>query len=99
MPLCLHIQENTHLTGLKIAHPVTIHTKSDISLLIEADHYTDIVADEFIRGGGPAAIASKLGYLLSGSLQTSYVSTSTIVANLLQKVSSTKKEKIDLQHK
>ena len=48
MPVCLHIQENTHLTGLKIAHPVTIHKKFDISLLIGADHYRDIVEDEVI---------------------------------------------------
>ena len=72
MPFCLHIQENPHLTGLRITHPVTIQEKFDISLLIGADHYRDIVEDEVIRGGGPTAVASKLGYLLSGPLQTSY---------------------------
>jgi len=99
MPLCLHIQENPHLTGLRITHPVTIHEKFDISLLIGADHHRDIVEDEVIRGGGPTAVASKLGYLLSEPLQTSSVSTSTTVVNLLQTLSSTKKEKIDLQRK
>ncbi|KAK2556862.1 hypothetical protein P5673_021074 [Acropora cervicornis] len=92
-------QENPHLAGLRITHPVTIHEKFYISLLIGADHHRDIVEDEVIRGGGPTAVASKLGYLLSEPLQTSSVSTSTTVVNLLQTLSSTKKEKIDLQRK
>jgi len=39
-----------------------------ISLLIGTDHYWDIVEDHIIRGNGPTAMSSKLGYLLSGPL-------------------------------
>lgn len=91
MPLCQHIQEIPHLIRLRIAHPVTIH-------LIGADHHWDAVEHEVIRRGGPTAVASKLGYLLSGPLQTSSVSTSNTVISLLQTLSSTKKKEIDLQH-
>ena len=38
----------------------------EISLLIGVDHYWDIVEDRIIRGNGPTAMQSKLGYLLSG---------------------------------
>ena len=58
----------THLKGLPLAHPVTGDKKFDISLLIGADHYWDLVGDEVIRGNGPTAVDSKLGYLLSGPL-------------------------------
>jgi len=36
-------------------------------LLIGADHYWDVVEDKIVRGKGPTAMQSKLGYLLSGS--------------------------------
>lgn len=31
-----------------------------------ADHYWDIIGDKIVRGDGPTAVESKLGYLLSG---------------------------------
>jgi len=37
-----------------------------VSLLIGADRYWDLVGDHIIRGAGPTAMSSKLGYLLSG---------------------------------
>ena len=40
----------------------------DISLLIGVDHYWKIVEDHIVRGDGPTAVQSKLGYLLSGPL-------------------------------
>ena len=40
---------------------------SESSLLIGTDHYWD-VEDDIIKGDGPTAVGSKLGYLLSGSL-------------------------------
>ena len=53
---------------VNLAHPVTSDKKFEISLLIGADHYWDIVEDVVIRGNGPTAVGSKLGYLLSGPL-------------------------------
>ena len=37
----------------------------EIYLLVGADFYWDLVGDHFIRGDGPTAMSSKLGYLLS----------------------------------
>ena len=59
-----------YLRGLKLAHPYSDDDKFDISLLIGADHYWDIVKDKTIRGNGPTAVESKLGYLLSGPVHT-----------------------------
>ena len=58
-----------HLCGLQLAHPLTAEGKFEISLLVGADHYWDIVGDHVVRGHGPTAVESKLGYLLSGPMQ------------------------------
>lgn len=39
-----------------------------IDILIDADHYWDIVENEVVKGPGPTAAKSKIGYLLSGPL-------------------------------
>ena len=86
-----------HLRGLKLAHPVTSDENFAIYLLIGADHYWDIVEDTVIRGQGPTAVASKLDYLLSGPLQTSFIRPSETVVNWLHTLSSTKKGEFDLE--
>ena len=53
---------------LPLAHPVTTDESFKISLFIGVDHYWHIVEDNIARGNGPTAMASKLGYLLSGPL-------------------------------
>jgi len=60
-----------HLHNLQLAHPLNAEQEFDISLLVGAHHYWDIVGDHIMRGvgGGPTAVASKLGYLLSGPVQ------------------------------
>ena len=55
-----------HLTGLKLAHPAMNDGYFDIMVLIGADYYWSIVQDRVIRGNGPTAVESKIGYLLSG---------------------------------
>ena len=57
-----------HIMGIKLAHPVTDEENFEISMLIGADYYWTFVEDHTIRGTGPTAVASKLGYLLSGIL-------------------------------
>ena len=57
-----------HLQNLKLAHPVTSSKNFRISLLIGTDYYRSFVEDHIIRGKGPTAQQSKLGYLLSGPL-------------------------------
>ena len=63
---------------------------------IGADYYWDIVEDEAIRCQGPTAVASKLGYLISGPLSTPSRSSTTLV-NLLQTMTSTKGIELDLE--
>ena len=43
------IVKPNHLKGLNLAHPVTSDKKFEISLLIGADHYWDIVEDDVIK--------------------------------------------------
>ena len=57
-----------HLQGLKLAHPVTNEDNFQISALIGADFYWTFVEDKVVRGDGPTAQQSKLGYLLSGPI-------------------------------
>ena len=54
-----------------MAHPITHTSDFEITLLIGADFYWSIVQDQIIRGKGPTAVQSKLGYLLSGPVSSS----------------------------
>ena len=56
------------LPYLKDLHLTHADQELDISLLIGADFYWSIVQETVIRGPGPTAVKSKLGYLLSGPL-------------------------------
>ena len=65
-PLDTDTLQLPYLKGLPLAHPVTAAENFEISLLIGADYYWDLVGDHIIRGAGLTAMSSKLGYLLSG---------------------------------
>ena len=56
----------THLHDLKLPQPVSANRLFDINILIGAYYYWDIIGDKVIRGNGPTAKESKLGYLISG---------------------------------
>lgn len=60
-----------YLKGLTLAYHVTTDDMFEISVLIGADHYWEIVQNTVIRGDGPTAVSSKLGFLLSGPLPVS----------------------------
>jgi len=53
-----------------LAHMPYFRRPSHISLLMGANHYRDVVEDHIIRGNGPTAKRSKLGYLLSGPMSS-----------------------------
>ena len=79
----------SHLQNLQLAHPLAAKQEFKISLLVGADHYWDIVGDHIVRGleGGSPAVASKLGYLLSGPVHltnTLHTSTSTIMSIFIE---------------
>ena len=59
-----------HLKKLPLTHPISADREFHISLLVGADHYWDIVGDVIVRGDGPTAVESKVGYLLSGPAPT-----------------------------
>ena len=67
-----------YLRGLPLAHPVGKDNNFEISLLIGADLYWNIVQDKIKRGNGPTAMESKIGYLLSGPLSSSHSDTNGI---------------------
>ncbi|XP_060570474.1 uncharacterized protein LOC132728821 [Ruditapes philippinarum] len=80
VPLRNQIQAATHLPylrGLKLAHPVPEVDTFNISLLIGADRYWEIIGDRIIRGDGPTAVQSKIGFLLSGPLPVTSSSKAT----------------------
>ena len=62
------VRSMRHLRGLKLTQPVTSEGNFTISLLIGTDYYWSFVQDHIVRGQGPIAQQSKLGYLLSGPL-------------------------------
>ena len=79
-----------HLKGLKLAHPVS-SGNFEINLLVGADFYWDVVQDKIIRGdGGPTAVQSRLGYLLSGPLKSKRVQND--VTSILHLAASTNEE-------
>ena len=56
-----------HLRSLNLAHPATNKKSFPVDILIGADLYWNIVGDKRpIRGPGPTAVASRIGYLISG---------------------------------
>ncbi|XP_071127721.1 uncharacterized protein [Mytilus edulis] len=98
MPLQIHVRSVTnmrHLRGLKLAHPVSDDDMFEIEILIGADYYWSIVGDDIIRGEGPTAVESKLGYLLSGPTMTSTCTTSR--SSILNVIVSHKTEELNLE--
>ncbi|XP_053391450.1 uncharacterized protein LOC128554226 [Mercenaria mercenaria] len=71
-----------YLRGLKLAHPVTEDSNFTISMLIGADFYWNIVKDRIIRGEGPTAVKSKIGYLLSGPVPAESAHSTNHVCNV-----------------
>jgi len=85
-----------HLRGLKLAHLVTSDKSFTISILIGTDYYWKFVQDTIIRGDGPIAQQSKLGYLLSGPLPYSLSETDKSI--LLQMASTATPEEPNLEN-
>ena len=77
------IQKLPYLSGLSLAHPITEAESFEISLLIGADFYWNVVQNDIVRGNGPTAVSSKIGYLLSGPVPVPNNSNSASVMNVL----------------
>lgn len=77
--------------SIQLAPPNTLQTcppngssMFNISLLIGADNYWDVVENEIIRGDGPTAVKSKIGFLMSESVTKRTPNTPNHVLNVLK---------------
>ena len=80
------ITQLSYLKDIPLAHPVTTEQHFQISLLIGADYYWSIIENHIIRGNGPTAVKSKIGYLLSGPMphcNTSDTSSTSLHTNVV----------------
>ena len=82
----IEVTRYPHLSGLELANSVHCSNQS-IDVLIGADFYHHFVLGEVIRGeGGPVAVSSRLGWLLSGPVATNVntsISENNIISNLV----------------
>ena len=85
-----------HLKGLSLAQVNIDDSPFTVDILVGADHYWDIVENEVIKGPGPTAAKSKIGYLLSGPLSNSNHS-ENLNASILNVVTEHHEEQFDLE--
>ncbi|KAL5009405.1 hypothetical protein ScPMuIL_014986 [Solemya velum] len=81
----IEISRLNYLKNLELAHPLSGEESFNIDILIGADFYWKFVEDKVIRGDGPTAVLSKLGYLLSGPIHSggSDPNTESLMMNIL----------------
>ena len=84
-----YVKKLPYLQDIRLTHAVSNNQEFDISLLIGADFYWSIVQETVIRGPGPTAVKSKLGYLLSGPLYNCVTSMTSSVLHLSTSESKT----------
>jgi len=83
LPAVVNACEYEHLDGLELADGDSLDSKKSIDVLVGSDYYWSIVTGDTVAGdGGPVALGSKLGWLLSGPLND-YDSTMIVQANLV----------------
>ena len=64
------ITQLPYLQGLTLAHPVTTEDQFELSLLIGADYYREVIEDHVIRGDGPTAVNPNWGTYFRGHSPT-----------------------------
>ena len=71
-PISACVKENQHLATLDLADISDGSSSLEVDVLIGSDYYWSLVTGEVCRGnGGPIAIQTKLGWVLSGPLSVS----------------------------
>ena len=90
-----NLENMKHLTGLKLVHPAMNDGYFEIMVLIGADYYWSIVQDRVIRGNGPTAVESKIGYLLSG--HTTGCNKKLPPTSMMNIMTSNSAEEVDLE--
>ena len=77
-----------------VVHPMTSDVQFQISLLIGADHYWDIVEYDIIRSLDPTTAKSKIDYLLSGLVLNPSPTLSAFDASILKVIVLNESENI-----
>ena len=72
-----HLDRFPYLRGLTLAHPISSDENFHVSVLVGADYYWQFIQDHVVRGDGPTAVQSRLGYLLSGPLPSPQLADTT----------------------
>ena len=81
----------SRLKGLPLAHPVSGERNFEISLLVGAYIWCDLIDDHTVIGNGPREVNFRLGYLLFSPLPVSQ--SSSVVTSLLNMVMEHSREK------
>ena len=90
-----------HLAGLELAHSGDIGSRLEIDILIGSDHYWKLVTGWVVKqDGGPTAIETHLGWVLSGPAKGLHQETvinliSTHSSHMLRVDSITEPESLD----
>ena len=77
-----YVKQLPYLKNLQLNHAISDSDDINISMLIGAEAYWSIVQEAVVRGPGPTAVQSKLGYLLSEPLYDYRTSMSSGVFHL-----------------
>ena len=77
-----YVKQLPYLKNLCLNHATSDNDNINISMLIGADEYWSIVQKTVIRGSGPTAVESEIGYLLSGPLYNYTTSMTSSVFHL-----------------
>ena len=88
-----------HLSQLNLADPPNSETQLEVDVLIGSDYYWELATGEVLRGerGGPVAINTKLGWVLSGpapDIESHQASVSLVAAHPI----TTHTLRVDSQH-
>lgn len=68
-----------HLEQLDLADTSDGHSRMEVDVLVGGDHYWDLVTGQTVRGeGGPVAIQTNVGWMLSGPVKPTEHLTSTV---------------------
>ena len=86
------VRNYPHLTGQQFANTLD-SSDQQIGLLIGAGLYYEVVLGEVIKGSsGPIAVSSKLGWLLSGMVNSYKDDTSNMVSNIVLDIITSREE-------
>ena len=79
LPSTIKVDNYSHLQGLQLADKCD-NPRGEVDILIESNFYRNLVIGDIVRAnGGPVAVSSKLGWLLSGPVDL-HVATSVSCA-------------------